>query len=83
MWPLESVPVIDADRDLAEALPELAQHPLHRALVLVDGRPKGLLSITDAARVMEVLAAARGATALGRRSPTPVAPRRRHPVLGA
>jgi CBS domain-containing protein len=53
MMPLEQVLVIDADRPLADALPELARDDLHRALVRRSGRLNGLLSVTDAARVLE------------------------------
>jgi Zn-dependent protease/CBS domain-containing protein len=61
--PLASVPVVDAGRDLTEAVGELAGHDLHRALVLVDGRPASLLSMTDVARVLETLAAANAESA--------------------
>jgi CBS domain-containing protein len=73
----DRVPVIEATRDLAEVLPELGQHELHRALVLVDGRPTGLLSITDVARVLEVLTGGRTtARAAGEEEPR-FTPRRR------
>jgi predicted transcriptional regulator len=56
--------VVDAARDLADVVPDLARHELHRALVLVGGRATGLLSMTDVARVLEVLTVGRAATTL-------------------
>jgi Zn-dependent protease len=56
MRPLDRVVVLDAGMDLSEALSELADSDLGRALVVSDGRLVGLLSITDASRVLEVRA---------------------------
>jgi predicted transcriptional regulator len=62
--PRDEVLVVDAGRDLADVVPELAQHDLHRALVRVGGRATGLLSMTDVGRVLEVLTVGRAATTL-------------------
>ena len=51
---LDRALVLDADDELAEALPELVASPLRRALVRRDGRIVGLLSITDAMRILQV-----------------------------
>jgi Zn-dependent protease/CBS domain-containing protein len=56
MLPLDQVVVLDAGMDLSEALTELAQNDLGRALVVSDGRLVGLLSITDASRLLELRA---------------------------
>jgi Zn-dependent protease/CBS domain-containing protein len=56
MLPLDRVVVLDAGMDLSEALTELAQNDLGRALVVSDGRLVGLLSITDASRLLELRA---------------------------
>jgi CBS domain-containing protein len=53
MVPLARVLVLDADRPLAEAVGELLAAPLRRALVSADGRLAGMLSPTDALRVLE------------------------------
>jgi Zn-dependent protease/CBS domain-containing protein len=45
--------VLDEDRDLAEAITELLQTSLGRALVARDGRIVGLLSLTDAQALIE------------------------------
>jgi Zn-dependent protease/predicted transcriptional regulator len=66
MIPLENVPVLDADDDLADALAELSESELGRALVLEDDRLVGFLSTTDVARALEV-------GQLRRRTPTPAA----------
>jgi CBS domain-containing protein len=58
MRPLDRIVVLDAGMDLSEALSELADSDLGRALVVSDGRLVGLLSITDASRVLEVRAGA-------------------------
>ena len=52
--PLESCLVLDPGDPLADALMDLAETPLHRALVIHDGRLEGLLSITDVSRLLEV-----------------------------
>jgi Zn-dependent protease len=54
---------LDADADLSEALPELAQTSIRRALVFEHGRPAGLLSMTDAMRVLELRGGRLGARA--------------------
>jgi hypothetical protein len=48
--------VVDADEPLSEALRDLAKTEVHRALVSDHGHLHSLLSMTDAARVFEVLA---------------------------
>ena len=58
MVPLERALVVDADAELAEAYARLLSHELHRGLVLDDGRFAGLLSLTDAARVLEAASGA-------------------------
>lgn len=55
MVPLARVLVLDAERPLVEVVGELLAAPLRRALVTVDGEPAGILSPTDALRVLEVL----------------------------
>jgi CBS domain-containing protein len=52
--PLEEVILLDADDPLMEALAELSEGDLHRGLVVEDGRLRGLLSISDIARVLSV-----------------------------
>ena len=61
MLPLEQALVVDADRDLADVVDDLIQDRMHRALVRRDGELAGLLSVTDAARLLEALLGARGA----------------------
>jgi Zn-dependent protease len=56
MLPLERVPLLREDEELADALAELSESPVHRGLVLDDGRLAGLLSLTDAARALEIRA---------------------------
>ena len=53
MVPLGAALVGDADAELAEVLPELVASPLRRALVRSDGRVGGLLSVTDAMRIVQ------------------------------
>jgi hypothetical protein len=82
MLPRDRALVVDADRDLGEVVGDLGRNELRRALVRVDGRPTGLLSVTDVARVLEVLTAARA------RTPVVAGPeerftRRRDAVLGS
>jgi CBS domain-containing protein len=48
--------VLDADDLLADAMPKLSATHIRRALVTEDGQIGGLLSMTDAARMFEVLA---------------------------
>jgi MFS family permease/CBS domain-containing protein len=48
--------VLDADETLADAMPKLSATHIRRALVREDGLITGLLSMTDAARMFEVLA---------------------------
>jgi Zn-dependent protease len=56
MRPLHHTLVLDADRALADVIGQLAQDPLHRALVRRPDHRVGLLSVTDAARVLDALA---------------------------
>jgi len=56
MHPLDSSLVVDSESPLADALRELARTDVHRALVSDHGRLHSLLSMTDVARVFEVLA---------------------------
>src|ERR687888_506662 len=56
----EQVPTVPEDKPAAEALQELAQSELGRALVVDDGHLAGLLSITDLARAAQ-LGSRRGA----------------------
>lgn len=56
MQPLERALIVDADEPLGDALRELARTEVHRALVKDHGHLHSLLSMTDAARVFEVLA---------------------------
>jgi len=53
MVPADRVLVLDADQPLADAFRALAADGLHRALVRDAGGFAGLLSVTDAARVLE------------------------------
>jgi Zn-dependent protease/CBS domain-containing protein len=53
MVPADRVLVLDADRPLADAFRDLATDRLHRALVRDGDAFAGLLSVTDAARVLE------------------------------
>ncbi|HEU4703578.1 MAG TPA: site-2 protease family protein [Conexibacter sp.] len=55
MVPLGRVLVLDGERPLVEAVGDLMAAPLRRALVVLDGRPPGLLSTTDALRALELL----------------------------
>ena len=57
MVPRDASSVIRADMELADALPRLAASKIRRALVVADDdRVAGLISMTDAARLFEVLA---------------------------
>jgi CBS domain-containing protein len=56
MEPLDQSLVLDADDTLAEAMPRLSATRIRRALVADGGHVTGLLSMTDAARMFEVLA---------------------------
>jgi CBS domain containing-hemolysin-like protein len=57
MVPRDPSSVLPADMELAEALPLLAATKIRRALVTSeDDRIVGLISMTDAARLFEVLA---------------------------
>jgi predicted transcriptional regulator len=62
MRALDQVLVVDADAAVGEVLSELMQGDLRRGLVRVDGRPQGLLSVTDVTRVLEVLSTSRQIT---------------------
>jgi Zn-dependent protease len=53
MIPIESVPVLEEDEPLEEALVDLGADGVGRGLVLDDGRLLGLLSITDLVRALE------------------------------
>jgi Zn-dependent protease len=55
MVPVERVRVLDAEALLVEQLAALLSAPLRRALVREDGRVAGMLSPTDALRVVDVL----------------------------
>ncbi len=55
MVPLERVRTLDADALLVEQLGTLLHSPLRRALVREDGKIVGMLSPTDALRVVDVL----------------------------
>lgn len=50
----DEVPVVREDEEAAEALAELSQSGVNRALVLQNGRLAGLLSATDVARALEI-----------------------------
>jgi Zn-dependent protease/CBS domain-containing protein len=50
----DDVPVVREDDDLAEALADLSEPGVNRALVLDGDRLAGLLSITDIARALEI-----------------------------
>jgi CBS domain-containing protein len=54
MIPLERALVMSEGKDLGEAVVELIQTDLGRALVMRDGLLVGLLSITDAERMLEL-----------------------------
>jgi CBS domain containing-hemolysin-like protein len=56
MLPVERSLIVDAEEPLGEALRDLARTDVHRALVNDHGHLHSLLSMTDAARVFEVLA---------------------------
>jgi CBS domain containing-hemolysin-like protein len=56
MHPVESSLVIDSESPLSDALRDLARTDVHRALVSDHGHLHSLLSMTDVARVFEVLA---------------------------
>ncbi len=62
MVPRESLPALSPQTPLEEAVEQISQTESNRGLVLDDGQLAGLLSITDATRVIE----ARRATAAGR-----------------
>jgi Zn-dependent protease/CBS domain-containing protein len=53
MVPFDRAIVLDADLDLREAYVRLAADDLHRGLIVEGGRPVGLVSLTDVARVVE------------------------------
>jgi len=56
MHSAESSLVIDSESPLSDAFRDLARTDVHRALVSDHGRLHSLLSMTDVARVFEVLA---------------------------
>jgi Zn-dependent protease/predicted transcriptional regulator len=59
MVPLEQVPRLPENEELANALVELTDSPTHRGLVLEDGRLAGLVSLSDVARALEIRSARR------------------------
>jgi Zn-dependent protease/CBS domain-containing protein len=59
MLPLDKVTRLRADEELADAIAELTENPVHRALVVEDGHLAGLLSMTDATRALEIRSARR------------------------
>jgi Zn-dependent protease len=61
MLPLEQVPKLSEDEEVADALAELTESPIHRGLVLSNGNLAGLLSLTDAARALEIRSTRSGA----------------------
>src|SRR5207237_4467690 len=56
MQSLERALIVDAEEPLGDALRDLARTNVHRALVNDHGHLHSLLSMTDVARVFEVLA---------------------------
>jgi Zn-dependent protease/CBS domain-containing protein len=54
MLPLERVPVVSPDDELTDALAELSETDVGRALVLEGDRLVGLISITDLLRALEI-----------------------------
>lgn len=59
MVPLDRALVVGGGDDLRDAYAKLLADPLHRALVLDEGRLAGLLSLTDVTRVLEANSGAR------------------------
>lgn len=60
MVPLDQLPVVAPETPLEQAVERISETEINRAPVLEDGRLAGLLSITDAARVIEARRAAAG-----------------------
>ena len=54
MLPLSQVPVLSPNTPVADALAEISDSDVRRALVVDDGRLTGILSITDLMRAIEV-----------------------------
>jgi Zn-dependent protease/CBS domain-containing protein len=54
MMRLDEVPTVKEDETAIDALAELQENPIRRALVLDDGRLAGLLSISDLAHAIEL-----------------------------
>jgi Zn-dependent protease/CBS domain-containing protein len=54
MVPADQVPVVSEDDELIDAVAELSEGDIHRALVVDGDRFVGLLSATDVARALEV-----------------------------
>jgi predicted transcriptional regulator len=54
MLPLSCVPVLRPDTLVVEVLPELGGSEVRRALVVEDGRLRGILSIVDLLRALEI-----------------------------
>jgi Zn-dependent protease/CBS domain-containing protein len=63
MVPLDQVPLLKEDARAVRALEDLSEAAVHRGLVVDDGHLRGLLSITDLARALEVGRPRRQATA--------------------
>jgi len=72
MLPIDRALVVDADRPLADTFGELARDELHRALVRDASRVSGLLSVTDAARVLEAASRAGVPQPRAERAPGPI-----------
>lgn len=68
MLPRDEVPSVPEDEPAAEAMQELAQSGVGRALVVDDGRLAGLLSLGDLARVAQLGPRRRPTRSRGRRS---------------
>jgi len=85
MRPLDRALVVDVDRALADVVAELVQDPLHRALVRRPGGAMGLLSVTDAARVVDLLTTVDAASAGARLAPREAvaSPRARSPLVAS
>ena len=71
MVPVDDALVVAEDAELTDVVPQLAQTEPRRALVCEEGRLVGLMSITDAARVLEALGGPAGLGARARWGVTP------------
>ena len=76
MVPLDSLPALAPETPLERAIEQISETESNRALVLEDGRLAGLLSITDATRLIEALRArdAPGDDRRGRAAPPVASP---------